>query len=466
MSGRRHSGFDYHYNEIVTAILFKIEQTKHSKRSLSANIFGGSPITTDRTSTEQLSKPAAVTGMGTISPLGSDLETTWTNLKDGASGVVRVEDLEADGLENTIAAPVKGYDPDAHFDGRRQKRLDPYTQYGLIAVREALKDAGYDEENPPWDAERVGVVAGSGIGGIHTTEDQHKRLMDRGAKRVSPMTVPRQLINMLSGQIAKAHGFKGPSSAIVTACATSLDSIGLGLQWIRSGRADTVIVGGAEESITPLPIAGFKALKALAERPESPEQASRPFDKDREGFVMGAGAGMLVLEDPEQAQERGADVHGWIEGYAQTNDAHHETSPPDDGEGAARAMEGALKDAEVTLGDVDHINAHATSTPTGDAAEVRAIESVFADTSKPSVTATKSMTGHLLGGAGSLEAIICLKSLMDDFAPPTINCDNPEPVPEFEIVQNEGRNEALSRGINNAFGFGGHNASMVLRANE
>lgn len=268
---------------------------------------------------------------------------------------------------------------------------------------------------------------------------------------------------MLAGQIAKTHNFRGPSLAPVTACATSLDSVGTGLQWIRNGRADTVIAGGAEASITPLPLAGFQAMKALASDWDDAKEASRPFDADREGFVMGAGAGMMVLEKASQARERGADIKGILRGYAQTNDAHHETSPPDDGSGAARAMRRAIEDAGVSPGAIDHINAHATSTPTGDSAEVKAIESVFeGSASDLKVTASKSMTGHLLGAAGVVEAIICLKSLTDDFIPPTINCHNPEPEPEFEIVRNEGVEDEITLGMNNAFGFGGHNASTVI----
>lgn len=404
--------------------------------------------------------------MGVLSPLGHDLEETWSALKAGESGARRVE-LDAEGLEEAIAAPVKDFDPGEYLDRRRQKRLDPFSQYGLVATSEALERAGVDPEDHPWDPERVGVVAGSGIGGIETTERQHERLLDRGSRRVSPMTVPKQLLNMLAGQIAKTHDFRGPSSAVVTACATSLDSVGLGLQWIRSGRADVVLVGGAEASITPLPVAGFGAMKALADRPEAPEKASRPFDRDREGFVMGAGAGMMVLEKESLARERGAEIQGVVHGYAQTNDAHHATSPPEDGDGAARAMQRALEDANIDPGNIEHVNAHATSTPTGDKAEIRAIETVFGDVSPmPKVTATKSMTGHLLGGAGVVEAIICLQSLIDDYIPPTINCDNPDPDPSFEIVRHEGQSEEMTLGMNNAFGFGGHNASIVLGAEE
>ncbi|MFB6356038.1 MAG: beta-ketoacyl synthase, partial [bacterium] len=374
------------------------------------------------------SPSVAVTGIGVVSPLGVGLDSTWDKLIQGESGIDYLNHLDEESLEQPFGGNVWDFDPDDHFDRREKRRLDPFAQFGLVATREALNDAGYSEDDSPWDGDDVGVAAGSGIGGIETTEDQHERLLDRGANRVSPMTIPRLLVNMLSGQIAKRHGFRGPSSAIVTACATSLDSIGLGMQWIRTGRAKTAIVGGAEFGLTPLCIAGFEALSALSERNDEPKKASRPFDKNRDGFVMGSGSAMLVLEEQSQARERGANIHGWLEGYGQSNDAHHETSPPEDGSGAALAMERAIDDSGKDASSVDHVNAHATSTPTGDEAEVNAIQQVL-DSSKNGlhVTSTKSMTGHLLGGAGALEAVNCLMALKNDVVPPTINCHNPEP---------------------------------------
>lgn len=407
-----------------------------------------------------------ITGMGAITPIGSDLDTLWNNLISGKSGVSKVTAFDASELPTQIAAEVKDFNPEDYIDKRDARRMDRFVHFGLAAALKALQDAGLTVGTNA-DPERVGVIVGSGIGGLGTWEDQHTTLLEKGPKRVSPFFIPMMIANMASGHISMLTGAKGPNTTIVTACATGSHSIGDSFRIIERGDADVMICGGAEAAIRLVGMSGFCALRAMSTRNDEPERASRPFDKDRDGFVMGEGAGVLVLESLEHALRRGARIYAELVGYGMSADAYHMTDPAPGGEGAARCMRAAIKDAGLRLEEVDYINAHGTSTPVGDKSEIAAIKSVFGEHAKRlAVSSTKSMTGHLLGAAGGVEAIITALTIKHGMIPPTINVDNQDPECDLDVVPNVARHAEVRTAMSNSFGFGGHNATLIFKKYE
>ncbi len=405
-----------------------------------------------------------ITGMGVVSPVGSDLKTFWDNLTNGRSGIGKVTLFDVTAYDCQIAGEVKGFEPAAWFKlPKDAKRADRFSQLGMAAAKLAMADAGL--EGAPEDPERFGVIIGSGIGGLKSLEDQHTNLITKGPGRISPMMIPMMISNMASGLVSMEFGLQGPNFAPVSACATSAHAIGEAWRMIRDGDADAFLAGGSEAAIVPLGIGGFGAMRALSTRNDEPERASRPFDKDRDGFVMGEGAGVVVLESLEHATRRGAKIYGEVIGYGLTADAYHMTSPPENGQGAQRCMRMALKKAGITPEQVDYVNAHGTSTPVGDLCEVRAVKAVFGDHAKKiSISSTKSMTGHLLGAAGAVESIACTLAINNGIIPPTINLDNPEDECDLDFTAHTAKERKVSIALNNSFGFGGHNASLVLRS--
>ena len=407
-----------------------------------------------------------MTGMGVVTSLGRDLETFWNNLCAGVSGVSRIESFDASSLPTQIAAEIKDFDPEAFMDRKEVRRTDRFVQFAVAAAKLALEDAGLrigDNADP----ERVGVVIGSGIGGLATWEEQHLALLEKGPRKVSPFFIPMMIANMASGQVSIMTGAKGPNTAPVTACATGTHAVGDSFRLIQRGEADCMIAGGSEAAIRPIGMAGFCAARAMSTRNEEPEKASRPFDADRDGFVMGEGAGVLILESLEHALGRGARIYAELVGYGMSADAHHVTEPSPGGEGAARCMRRALEDAGVRPEDVGYINAHGTSTPVGDIAETEAIKRVFGEHAyRLAVSSTKSMTGHLLGAAGAVEAIITCLTLYRGVIPPTINLDRPDPACDLDYVPHRARAADLRVAMSNSFGFGGHNATVVFRRFE
>jgi 3-oxoacyl-[acyl-carrier-protein] synthase II len=407
-----------------------------------------------------------ITGMGVMTSLGKDLDTFWNNLIAGKSGVSLIESFDVSEYPTRIAAEVKDFQPEDYIDGKELRRMDRFVQFAIAAAKEALKDANLNVEQDT-DPERVGVYVGSGIGGLGTWEDQHNILRDKGPRRVSPFFIPMMIANMGSGQISMATGAKGPNSTVVTACATGTNSIGDAYKLIQHGEADVMICGGAEATIRPTGMAGFCALRAMSTRNDEPEKASRPFDSGRDGFVMGEGAGVLILESLEHAQKRGARIYGEVIGYGMSGDAHHITEPSPEGDGAARCMERAIKDAGIDAAQIDYINAHGTSTPVGDKVETLAIKKVLADYAyKVPVNSTKSMTGHLLGAAGGIEAIISTLAIQYNKIPPTINIDNQDPDCDLDYVAEGARDHQVNIAMSNSFGFGGHNATVIIKRFE
>lgn len=405
-----------------------------------------------------------ITGLGVMSALGRDLETFWGNLLSGKSGVSAIESFDVSEYPTRIAAEIKDFNPEDYMDKKEARRMDRFVQFAVAATMTALKDAGLNVKEDT-DPERVGVYVGSGIGGLSTWEEQHKILLEKGPKRVSPFFIPMMIANMASGQISMITGAKGPNSTAVTACATGTHSIGDAFKTILHGDADVMICGGAEATISPTGVAGFCALRAMSTRNEEPEKASRPFDTDRDGFVMGEGAGILILESLEHAQKRGARIYGEVIGYGMSGDAHHMTDP--DPDGAARCMVKAVKDAGIPFEAIDYINAHGTSTPIGDKSETTAIKQAFGEHAyKLAVSSTKSMTGHLLGAAGGVEALICALALKHGMIPATINLDNQDPECDLDYVPNTPRPFDLRIVMSNSFGFGGHNATVILKKYE
>ena len=412
-------------------------------------------------------RKVVITGIGTISPLGNDLASTWDGLKNGESGIGRITLLDPEPYPCQIAGEVKGFDPKAYFSNAKDaRRADRYTQFGIAAAKMALEDSGLDPETVNGD--RVGVMVGSGIGGLSTLEQQHTVLMNRGPAKVSPFVIPMMISNIASGMISMEYGFGGPNMAIVTACATSNHSIGEAWRMIKFGDADAFLCGGAEATILPMGLAGFSNMRALSTRNDEPERASRPFDKGRDGFVMGEGAGVLVIEELEHAKARGAEIYAELVGYGSSGDAYHLTSPHPDGSGARRCMEMALRHAGMNPEDVEYVNAHGTSTPVGDVAETKAIKKTFGAHANKGllVSSTKSMTGHLLGAAGGIEIAACLMAMKEGVVPPTINLEDPEDGCDLDYVANEAREVKISSALSNSFGFGGHNASLLVRAFE
>ncbi|MVO99192.1 beta-ketoacyl-ACP synthase II [Paenibacillus lutrae] len=405
-----------------------------------------------------------ITGVGVISSLGQDVDTFWGNLLAGKSGISEIESFDVSQYPTKIASSVKDFNPEDYIDKREARRMDRFVQLAVAASLNALKSSGLNIQEDA-DPERVGVYVGSGIGGLSTWEEQHKILLEKGPKRVSPFFIPMMIANMASGQISMITGAKGPNSTAVTACATGTHSIGDSYKLIKYGEADVMICGGAEATISPTGVAGFCAMRAMSTRNDEPEKASRPFDKDRDGFIMGEGAGILILESLEHAQKRGAHIYAEVIGYGMSGDAHHMTEP--DPAGAARCMVKAIKDAGIAPEEVDYINAHGTSTPVGDKSETMAIKKAFGDHAyKVAVSSTKSMTGHLLGAAGGVEAVICGLTLQNGIIPATVNLDNPDPELDLDYVPNVPRKSDVRIAMSNSFGFGGHNATLIFRKFE
>ncbi|MFC0214304.1 beta-ketoacyl-ACP synthase II [Paenibacillus chartarius] len=409
-------------------------------------------------------KRVVITGMGVVTSLGQDLDTFWGNLMAGVSGVSQIEAFDVSEYPTRIAAEVKDFNPEEYIDRKDVRKMDRFAQFGAVAAIKALQDAKLDVRNDT-DPERVGVSIGSGIGGLQTWEEQHKTLLERGPKRMSPFFIPMMIANMASGHVSIITGAKGPNTTTVTACATGSHAIGDSMRMIQRDEADVMICGGAEATIRPTGLGGFCAMRAMSTRNEEPTKASRPYDIDRDGFVMGEGAGVIVLESLEHALKRGARIYGELIGYGMSGDAYHMTDP--DPDGAARCMAKALKDAGIEPTAIDYINAHGTSTPVGDKSETEAIRRTFGEHAyKLAVSSTKSMTGHLLGAAGGVEAIICALAINNSRIPPTINLDNPDPELDLDYVPHTARDAKLNTVLSNSFGFGGHNATIIMRKYE
>lgn len=405
-----------------------------------------------------------ITGMGVVTALGQDLETFWGNLMAGVSGVSHIESFDVSEYPTRIAAEIKEFNAEEYIDRKEVRKMDRFAQFAAVAAIKALKDAGLDVRNHT-DPERVGVAIGSGIGGVQTWEEQYRTLLERGPKRVSPFFIPMMIANMASGHVSILTGAKGPNTTTVTACATGSHAIGDSMRMIQRGEADVMICGGAEATIRPTALGGFCAMRAMSTRNDEPTRASRPYDVGRDGFVMGEGAGVLVVESLEHAQKRGARIYGELIGYGMSGDAFHMTDP--DPDGAARCMAKALKDAGIAPETVNYINAHGTSTPIGDKSETEAIKRTFGEHAyKLAVSSTKSMTGHLLGAAGGIEAIISALSLTNNRIPPTINLDDQDPECDLDYVPYKPRDAKLNVVLSNSFGFGGHNATIIMRKYE
>ncbi len=408
------------------------------------------------------SRNAVVTGIGVVSPLGSSVDLMWEALVNGRSGIDRLKSFDPAGLTTDIAGEVRDFDP-VEFLGRKEaRRIDRFAQFALYAAEQAINDSGLDLQNI--DLSRAGVYVGSGIGGITEMQIQQTRIVNAGPQKVSPFLIPKLMSNAGPGQIAIRCGFKGPNWAIATACASGTHAIGEAAGIIEQGKADIMITGGAEAAVGPLGMGGFCSLKALSTRDVPPEQASCPFDKERDGFVLGEGSGILVLEEEEYAKKRGARIYATLAGYGNTCDAHHITAPLEDGSGAARAMSDALRDAGANPENIGYVNAHGTSTQLNDIMETKAIKSVFGDAARnTAISSTKSMTGHLLGASGGLEAVICVLVIEKGVVPPTINLNHPDPECDLDYVPNEAREMDVRTALKNSFGFGGHNAALVIR---
>lgn len=403
-----------------------------------------------------------VTGMGAITPLGIGVEPFWTGLKAGRSGVGPITRFDAARMDCRIGAEVRGFDPLQFIDKKEARRMDRYTQFAVAAAHMAVQDAGLNLE--ALDRERVGVYLGSGIGGMETFSEQMEVLLTKGPHRVSPFLIPMMIVNMAAGTLAIHFGLKGPNMTTVTACSSANNAIGEAFDALRSGKADVMLTGGSEAAFVPIAVAGFAAMKALSTRNDEPERASRPFDAGRDGFVMGEGAGLLVLETLEHARSRGARIYAEVIGYGVSADAYHMVQPPDNGEGGARSMRRAIQDAGIRPDEIDYINAHGTSTPQGDVAETRAIKDVFGEHArKLAVSSTKSMHGHLLGAAGAVEAIACIMAIRDQILPPTINQEQPDPECDLDYVPNQARPARVETALSNSFGFGGQNATIIIR---
>jgi 3-oxoacyl-[acyl-carrier-protein] synthase II len=404
-----------------------------------------------------------VTGLGAITPVGNDVATTWRAMRDGKSGASLITKFDATTFPVKFACEVKGFDPLLTMDRKEAKRADLYAQYAMAAAVEAMKDAGLGEGN--YDVDRTGVIVGSGIGGLKSFEEQHDIYRERGASKISPFFIPMFIADIAAGVVSMRFNARGPNYATVSACATSAHAIGDAFRTIQYGDADIMITGGAEATVTPMAIGGFANMTALSRRNDSPETASRPFDATRDGFVMGEGAGIVILEELEHALARGATIYGEVAGYRSTGDAYHLTGQLPDHEGLQRAMHGALHDAALTPADIDYVNAHGTSTPLNDSNEAKAIAAVFAESAAGlSISSTKSMTGHMLGAAGSVEFIACTLAIRDQVVPPTINYCTPDPeCGPLDFTPNQAREREVQAALSNSAGFGGHNVSLVVK---
>ncbi|MGA3171394.1 MAG: beta-ketoacyl-ACP synthase II [Chthoniobacteraceae bacterium] len=406
-----------------------------------------------------------ITGLGAITPVGIDLPDFWNNLKSGVSGIATITAFDPAEYDCRIAGEVKNFEPVRYFKNAKDvRRTDRFTQFSIAAARNALADGGLDYTTYP-ERERFGCIIGSGIGGLKSLCDQHTILLTKGPSRISPFMIPSMISNMASGFVSMEFGLQGPNFATVSACATACHAIGEAWRMIRSDEADAFLAGGAEAAVIPIGVGGFAAMKALSTRNDEPTRASRPFDRDRDGFVMGEGAGVILIEELEHARRRNARIYCEIAGYGLSADAYHMTSPLPEGEGAVRCMRMAMGKAGVNPGDVDYVNAHGTSTGVGDICETKAIKTVFGDYAKNGlvVSSTKSMTGHLLGAAGSVETAVCALAIRDSIVPPTINLDNPDPECDLDYVPHVAREKKVRVALNNSFGFGGHNATIIVR---
>ena len=408
------------------------------------------------------SRRVVITGLGAVTPIGNTVATYWAGLQSGANGVAPITLFDASKHACSFAAEVKDFDPSGVLDPKETKRWDRFCQFGVVAAKEALAQSGLAITDA--NRQRIGVIIGSGVGGLLTMETQAHVLEGKGPGRVSPFTVPMMIPNMATGLAAIALGAQGPSSAVATACAAGSNAIGDAFRLLQQGHADAMVCGGAESAITPLGVAGFASAKALSVRNDDPATASRPFDAERDGFVIGEGAGILVLETLDHAQARGADILAEVVGYGMTCDAHHITSPIPGGLGGARAMSLALADAGLKADDIDYVNAHGTSTPANDSNETAAIKTALGERAMAiPVSSTKSMTGHLLGGSGGIEAVAAVLALQNGVVPPTINHQNPDPACDLDVVPNQARDQIISTALSNSFGFGGHNVCLAFR---
>ena len=401
-----------------------------------------------------------VTGLGMISPIGNDVDSSWSAALEGNSGVGLNEYFDTEDYSVKICAAVKNFDISDFISPKEARRMDGCIQFGIAAGVQAIEDAKISE----YDPSRVGIAVGSGIGGIKMIQETHSVLLNSGPRKVSPFFIPGSVANMMSGNLSIKYGFKGPNIAIVTACTTGTHNIGFGARMIQQGDADVMVVGGAEHATSPITVAGVQNMKALSLRNDEPEKASRPWDKERDGFVIGDGAGVLVLEEYESAKNRGAKIYAELIGFGMSSDAFHITGPSEDGEGAVASMQNALRDANLSASEVDYLNAHGTSTPLGDVAETVAIKEVFGQEPDLLVSSTKSMVGHLLGAAGSVEAIFCIKAINDHMAPPTINLDEADEGCDLDYVPHTARAAKIDVAATNSFGFGGTNGTLIFRA--
>lgn len=404
-----------------------------------------------------------VTGMGIVSCVGSELDEAWRNILEGNSGIVPIDAFDASGFSTRIGGAVKGFDVSEVLTPKDARKMDPFMHYGIAASNQALADSGLEitEEN----GHRIGAAMGAGIGGLLTIENNHNKLINGGPRKISPFFIPGSIINMVSGHVSIMHGITGPNLSIVTACTTSTHCIGIAARTVMHGDADVMLAGGAEFATTPLAVGGFCSARAMSTRNDDPQAASRPFDQDRDGFVLSDGAGCVVLEEYEHAKARGAKIYAEVIGFGMSADAYHITLPPADGEGARKCMVAAMNDAGIDPADIDYLNAHGTSTPAGDIGETVGIKRAFGDAAKTlAVSSTKSTTGHLLGAAGAAEAIFCILAIRDQVLPPTINYETPDPECDLDYVPNTARDAQLSTVISNSFGFGGTNGSLIFRA--
>ena len=413
-----------------------------------------------------MKRRVVVTGMGALTPVGNDVATTWSALLSGASGAANITKFDASSFPVRFACELKGFDPLQYMDRKEAKRADWYTQYAVAAAVQAMRDAALEGVSLP-DPDRMGVILGSGIGGLKSFEEQHDVYRERGQTKISPFFIPMFIADIAAGIVSMRFNAKGPNYATVSACATSAHAIGDAYRTIQYGDADVMITGGSEATVTPMAIGGFANMKALSERNESPATASRPFDATRDGFVMGEGAGVVILEELEHARKRGAKIYAEIVGYGATGDAYHLTAPAPGGEGAQRAMRRALRDGSLATGDIQYINAHGTSTPANDLNETMAIKAVFGDHAKSiNVSSTKSATGHMLGAAGAVEFIICAHVVRENVVPPTINYETPDPELDLNYTPNASAKRDVRAALSNSFGFGGHNVALAVKRFE
>lgn len=401
-----------------------------------------------------------VTGLGIVSPVGNNIDNAWDNVLNGRSGVGPITHFDASAFATQFAAEVKDFSIEPLMSKKEAKKFDTFVHYGVAAGMQAIEDAGLDITEA--NADRIGVAVGSGIGGLPLIESNAETYLNRGPRRISPFFIPSTIVNMAAGQLSIMTGAKGPNISVVTACTTGAHNIGFAARTIAYGDADAMIAGGCEATISPLAVGGFCSAKAMSTRNDDPAAASRPWDAERDGFVMGEGAGIVVLEEYEAAKARGATIYAEVSGFGMSGDAHHVTSPPEGGEGGRRSMEAAIKDAGLNATDIGYINAHGTSTPVGDVAETDAVKAIFGSNTPAPMSSTKSVTGHLLGAAGGVEAIFSVLALRDNVLPPTVNLENPDPACDLDYVANTAREVEIKHALSNSFGFGGTNGSMIF----